>query len=85
MQRLKIRSRQRHCDSFTYLKYLCTHLSCRAPLSTQLHRDCLSVLSKDSYPDCVHEHSQGTQTLLLDRVEQNHVPDNKKKNYSDQI
>lgn len=57
-----------------YLKYLRAHLTSRAPLSTQLHRDGLSILSKHPHPDRVDQHCHRAQPLLLDGVEQNQVP-----------
>lgn len=58
----------------SYLKHLCTHLTSRAPLSTQLHGESLSILCKHPHLDRVNQHGHNAQTLLLDGVEHNQVP-----------
>ena len=58
----------------SYLKYLRAHLTSRAPLSAQLHREGLSVLREHPHLHRVDQHRHRTQPLLLDGVEQNQVP-----------
>lgn len=70
----------------SYLKYLGTHLTSRAPLSTQLHWEGLSILGKHSHPDCVDQHRHHTQPLLLDGVEKDQVPgENEKRNHKQRM
>jgi len=65
---------------FAYLEYLCTHLTRRAPLSTELHGEGLSILGENPHPDRVDQHRHHTQALMLDGVEQNKVPGREKEN-----
>lgn len=68
----------------SHLKYFCTHLTCGGPLSTQLHREGLPVLSEHPDPDRVDQHGHHTQPLLFNGVEQDQEPGRKRGGGSNQ-